>query len=604
MNDVGKWLESLGLGQYVDAFADNDIALSHLSDLDHEVLQAIGVKSAGHRMTLLKAAATRRAAEPATAPTPNSRNSDEVHPQATGEAEHRQLTVMFCDLAASTALSGRLDTEVFRDVILAYQEICTRCVARYGGYVARFFGDGMLVYFGYPRAHEDEAQRAIHAGLEILNELSAMDTEPYALDLELAVRIGIATGPVVVGDIVGAGASQESTVLGETPNLAARLQALAAPNQIIVSPVTKNLAGGEFDYHDFGPQSLKGVQQSVTAWCVVGERDHTSRFDATHEEHVAPLVGRDEERDILVRRWQRTINGVGQVVVVSGEAGIGKSRLSRDLREELCSQEHSQLNYQCSPFHVSSALYPVIHQLERAAGFAADDEVDDKLDKLERLLNQSTHDIKTTARLLAALLSLPGAQRYGEIDITPTQQKDQTLQVLLEQLQELSDKQPVLMMFEDAHWIDPTTLELLDLIVERIAHTRIMLLLTHRPEFAPPWTGEAHVSSISLNKLDPSNCIALVSAVTGGLTLPPEVLSEIITKTDGVPLFVEELTKTVLESGMLHVETNRYVLDQPLASLAIPSTLQDSLMARLDRLASVKDIAQIGASLVESLVMN
>jgi len=411
----------------------------------------------------------------------------------------------------------------------------------------------------------------------------------------LSMKPGIATGPVVVGDIIGDGASQESAVIGETPNIAARLQACAEPNQVIVSPATKNLAAGEFDYRNMGERSLKGVDRPVTAWLVVGERDHGSRFDAARGQQLAPLVGRDEERDMLVRRWQRASSGSGQVVMVSGEAGIGKSRLTHGLREQIRDQQHIELNYQCSPFHLSSALYPVINQLERAAGHAPDDAPETKLDKLEQLLSQSTDEIEFPARLLAELLSLPGKHRYGEVDVSPVQQKDQTLQVLVRQLEGLGESQPVLVVFEDLHWADPTTLELLDLIVDQIPRIPVMLLATHRPGFTPAWTGEAQVSSISLSKLDPGNCSALVEGVSGGLSFPPEVLDEIITKTDGVPLFVEELTKTVLESGMLRVEKNHYVLDQPLTSLAIPSTLQDSLMARLDRLASVKDIAQIGA---------
>jgi len=594
MNDVATWLNSIGLGQHAEAFVENDINFSLLTSLDHEVLQAIGVKSVGHRMTILKAAAA-LGEESIETVEQNTRKITGNSKNVTNEAEHRQLTVMFCDLVGSTELSGRLDAETYRDLILVYQELCTRCVERYEGYVARFFGDGMLVYFGYPRAHEDETQRAIHASLEILEELASLNSGERSQEVNLAARIGIATGPVVVGDIIGDGASQESAVIGETPNVAARLQAFAEPNQIIISPATKNLAAGEFNYRSLGEQSLKGVDQPVVVWRVIGERDHGSRFDAARGQQVTPLVGRDEERDILVRRWQRALSGSGQVVMVSGEAGIGKSRLSRGLREQIRDQQHIELNYQCSPFHVSSALYPVINQLERAAGFVPDDNHEAKLDKLEQLLSQSTDEINSSARLIADLLSLPANHRYGKVDASPLQQKDQTLQVLVSQLAGLGKDQPVLMVFEDLHWADPTTLELLDLVVAQIPEIPVMLLATHRPDFAPAWTGEAQVYSISLNKLDAINCTALVKSVSGGISLPPEVLDEIITKTDGVPLFVEELTKTVMESGMLRVEKNSYVLDQPLTSLAIPSTLQDSLMARLDRLASVKDIAQIGA---------
>jgi class 3 adenylate cyclase len=336
--DVAQWLGTIGLEQYTDAFAENDIDFDLLSSLDHELLQAIGVKSVGHRMRLLKAALALDTDNTATTHSnaPQSNNSSQ---NVSSEAEHRQLTVMFCDLADSTELSVRLDSEDYRDLILTYQAICTRCVERYEGYVARFFGDGILVYFGYPRAHEDDTLRAIHAGLQILDELSELNVAESSSGLNLAVRIGIATGPVLVGDIIGDGASQESAVIGETPNVAARLQALAEANQIIVSPTTKNLAAGEFNYRNMGEQSLKGIEQPVVAWCVTGERDQGSRFDASREQQIAPLVGREEERDILVRRWQRAASGAGQVVMVSGEAGIGKSRLSRGLREQIQDQQ-------------------------------------------------------------------------------------------------------------------------------------------------------------------------------------------------------------------------------------------------------------------------
>jgi class 3 adenylate cyclase/tetratricopeptide (TPR) repeat protein len=596
MSDIRQWLDSLGLGQYADSFAEHAIEWEILTELDHDVLKDVGVSVAGHRLRILKAAKALGSAEGTTTSHSPGEPLSAQTPVPGSEAEHRQLTVMFCDLADSTALAGRLDTEIFRDVILAYQQACTRSVERYEGYVARFFGDGMLVYFGYPHAHEDDAERAIHAGLEVLREMDAVGEEQRRTrDIELSVRIGIATGPVVVGDIVGEGASQESTVLGETPNLAARLQALAGGNQIVVAPATHRLAGGAFEYQDLGPQSLKGIDEPVNAWQVVGTQDQGSRFEAAHGKHLAPLIGRDEERDMLLRRWRLAADGAGQVVLVSGEAGIGKSRLARGLREHLADQPHTVLNYQCSPYHVSSALHPIINQLERAAGFSSEDAPESKLDKLEHLLGQSSDQFEHAACLLAALLGLPGAERYGSVDLTPEQQKDQTLVVLVEQLEGLASRRPVLMVFEDMHWVDPTTLELLDLMVDRIPAHPVLALLTHRPDLTPTWTGEAHVTSIALTKLGPENCTSLVSAVTGDRALPDEVLREIVKKTDGVPLFVEELTKTVIESGMLRAETARYVLDQPLPALAIPATLQDSLMARLDRLASVKDIAQIGA---------
>ena len=586
--DVTKWLDERGLGKYADVFEENEIGVLDLPLLSDDDLRELGLPM-GPRKRLL-AAISNSAEETKKDTLPL------VQPPASGEAEHRQLTVMFCDLADSTALSQRLEAETYREVILSYQETCTHCVERYEGYLARLFGDGLLVYFGYPQAHEDDAERAIHAAIEVLREIRAPDENQGGADeIELAVRIGIATGPVLVGDIVGEGAAQESTVLGETPNLASRLQTLAGRNEIIVSPATQTLAGGRFTYRDLGPQKLKGMEAAVTCWRVTGERDSGSRFEATHGEHLVPLVGRDEERDMLLRRWHRASGGAGQIVLVSGEAGIGKSRLSRALREHVAEDTYTLLSYQCSPYHVSSALYPVINHLERAARFLSDDTPETRMDKLEQLLAESTDQVESAAPLLAALLSLPGENRYGAIGLTPAQQKDRTLSVLVDQLEGLASKQPVLVVFEDVHWVGPTTLELLDLIVERARRVCVLVLFTHRPEFTAAWTGEAHVTSIALNKLDPENCSALVEAVTAGQVLPSEVLEEIVEKTDGVPLFVEELTKTVIESGMLRAEAGRYVLDQPLTALAIPATLQDSLMARLDRLASAKDIAQIGA---------
>jgi len=596
MSDVRQWLDALGLGQYADAFDENAIEWGVLGELDHGVLKDLGVDAAGHRLKILKAAKAVADAQADSSTAPAGEPPPKAAPTPGSEAEHRQLTVMFCDLADSTALAGRLDAEDFRDVILAYQQACTRAVERYDGYVARLFGDGLLVYFGYPHAHEDDAARAVHAALEVLREMQAVGEEQRrSRDVELSVRIGIATGPVVVGDIVGEGASQESTVLGETPNLAARLQALAGGNQIVVAPATHQLAGGAFDYEHLGPQSLKGIDAPVDAWRVVAEHDCGSRFEAAHGTHVTPLIGRDEERDMLMRRWLRAADGAGQVVLVSGEAGIGKSRLARELREQLAEHPHSFLSFQCSPYHASSALYPIVNHLERAAAFSSQDDAERKLDKLERFISEIGVEAEQAGLLLAALLNLPGEQRYGAIDLSPAQQKDQTLGVLVAMVESLAMRQPVLMVFEDIHWVDPTTLELLDLVLERTPTLAILALLTHRSDFTPTWTGEAHVTSIALNKLDPENCASLITSVTGDRALPHEVLQEIVEKTDGVPLFVEELTKTVVESGMLRTESGRYVLDQPLTALTIPATLQDSLMARLDRLASVKDIAQIGA---------
>ena len=588
MTELHNWLEKIGLGKYAPHFVENEIGFELLAELTNDDLKELGIPL-GPRKVLLKAIA-----ELAQNSAPDG--SPGLTDLGSTDAERRQLTVMFCDLAGSTALSGQMDPEEFRDIILAYQEACTKVIERFGGVIARYFGDGMLVYFGYPQAHEDDAERAVRAGLGVVESIEKLSGDlGKKKNIELAVRVGIATGPVVVGDIVGEGASQESTVLGETPNLAARLQGLAVPNSVVIAPATQEMLGGLFTYEDLGQRELKGIAKPVNAWKVAQEEAIESRFEATHAQQLTPLVGRDEELDTLQRRWERVQNGEGQVVLISGEPGIGKSRLTQALRQRLQEETHTVLRYQCSPYNTNSALHPIIEQLQRAAGFGRDDTSEQKLDKLETLLAESSEDVQTVAPLFAALLSIPSEDRYPLLKLTPQQQKDQTLTVLNDQLFGLAVKQPVLLVFEDAHWIDPTTHEWLDLVLAQIQDKRVLTVLTYRPEFQPSWAGEAHVTAMSLNKLPQKNCTSLIENITGGKPLPEEVARQIVAKTDGVPLFVEELTKTVLESGLLKEETDRYALDGSLPPLAIPNTLQDSLMARLDRLASVKDIAQIGA---------
>ncbi|MFQ6024332.1 MAG: AAA family ATPase [Acidiferrobacterales bacterium] len=531
--------------------------------------------------------------------TPSSKTAHVADAQQESEptqAERRQLTVMFCDLAGSTALSGQMDPEEFREVILAYQGACTDAIKRFCGFIARYLGDGMLVYFGYPQAHEDDAERAVRAGLGIVKSVEKLGGDfGQRKDIELAVRVGIATGPVVVGDIVGEGASQESTVLGETPNLAARLQGLAAPNSVVIAPTTQELLGGLFAYEDLGLHELKGIAGTVNAWKVAQEGTIESRFEAIRAQQLTPLVGREEELGMLRRRWERAKDGEGQVVLISGEAGIGKSRITQALRERLSHETYTVLRYQCSPYHTNSALHPIIEQLQRAAGFERDDTSEQKLDKLEALLAQSAEDVPRVTPLFATLLSIASEGRYAPLNLTPEQQKDQTLAALGKHFYELAARQPVLFVFDDAHWIDPTTHEWLDLIMAQVQDKCVLVILMFRPEFQPIWTGEAHVTSLALNKLSRKQSQAMVERVTGGKALPTEVHGQIIDKTDGVPLFVEELTKTILESGLLTEKETEYTLDGPLPPLAIPTTLQDSLMARLDRLGSVKDIAQTGS---------
>jgi class 3 adenylate cyclase len=510
-------------------------------------------------------------------------------------AQRRQLTVMFCDLVDSTALSTRLDPEDFRDVIDAYHDCCARVVARFGGFVAQYMGDGVLVYFGYPQAYEDEAERAVRAGLELLTAVSALKPRP---EIALRTRIGIATGLVVVGDQIGSGVAQKQTVLGETPNIAARLQALAEPDTIVIADSTYRLVGALFEYRDLGAATLKGFSASMQTWQVIRPSAISSRFEALHVSGLRELVGREEELELMLRRWRRAKNREGQVVLLTGEPGIGKSRLTRALQQELAAEPHFRLLYFCSPRHQDSALYPFISQLERAAGFADQDGPERKLAKLEELLAPSSRDLpQEAAALLADLLSLPAGERYPALDLSPQKRRQKTLEVLVAHLAELSAQRPVLMIFEDAHWSDPTSRELLDLAVERVPSLAVFLIITYRPDFAAPWSGRPHVTTQLVKRLTRREGSVIIDAVAGGQALPAEVVEQILSRTDGVPLFIEELTKTVLESAPLRRANGQNLLTAPFPRFDIPTTLHASLMARLDRLGAAREIAEVGAAL-------
>ena len=586
--DVGEWLRSLGLGQYEALFRENDIDAEVLGDLTDADLEKFDV-SFGHRKRLLKAIATLASTETAAKP---------VAPVAlqtsTDAAERRQLTVMFCDLVGSTAMSARLDPEDMRQVIRAYQDACSGVVARYDGFVAKFMGDGILAYFGFPHAHEDDAARAVHAGLEIAEVVAGLQTRARE---KLAARVGIATGLVVVGDLVGRGSAQEQAVVGDTPNLAARLQGLAEPGSVVLAASTRRLLSDVFRLRDLGRHAVKGLAESVQAWAALGVSASESRFEAAHATRLTGFVGRESESAALLERQRRAWAGQGQVALISGEAGIGKSRLSAWLAEQVADTPHTRLRYQCSPYHRDSALYPFVQQFERAAGIAPQEPPEVKLEKLEKVLGLATDRTNEIAPLIAAMLSIPPGSRYPPLGLSPAQQRRQTLSALLDQMEGLARKQPVLIVFEDAHWADATSLEVLDLVVERVRRLPVLFLVTFRPEFEAPWKGLPDVATIGLQRLDRGQAEMLVERVTGGRRLPAEVLAQIVAKTDGVPLFVEELTKNVLESGLLIEDGERFRLDGPLPPLAIPSTLQDSLMARLDRLSTVKEIAQIGAAI-------
>jgi class 3 adenylate cyclase len=533
--DVAAWLRDLGLGRYVSAFRDNDIDAEVLPKLTGEDLISIGVTSVGHRRKLLEAIARLGMPVPtAVVATPAPGAPAQI------DAERRQLTVMFCDVVGSTALSTRHDPEDLRELIGDYHRAVADTVVRFDGFVAKYMGDGVLIYFGYPQAHEDDAERAVSAALAVIEAVGRLPGRE-----DLRVRLGIATGLAVVGDLIGEGAAQERGVVGETPNLAARLQALATPNTLVIGEATRRQIGQLFDLEDLGPQQLAGFAEPQRAWRVLGASGEVSRFEALRSGET-PLVGRDEEIELLRRRWEQAKSGEGRVVLISGEPGIGKSRLTAALSAHIESEPHTRLRYFCSPHHQDSALYPFIAQLERAAGFSGDDTADAKLGKLRALLVPGTRDDDDIA-LLSELLSLPSSA--ADLNLSPQRRREKLLEALLTQLEAEARHRPVLMVFEDAHWIDPTSREVLDLSVDRVRRLPVLLAITFRPEFQPQWGGRSHVMNFTLNRLGERDGEALVHQLAGESALTAEIVAEIVERTDGVPLFVEELTKAVLENA-------------------------------------------------------
>jgi class 3 adenylate cyclase/predicted ATPase len=584
MQQIAELLEKLGMSEYVQRFAENDVDVEVLTELTDADFDRLGV-SIGHRRKIIRASRELAAS-------PDSGARERPPPAATAaegtSAERRQVTVMFSDLVGSTALSAQMDPEDLREVISAYQECAAETVRRFGGFVARYMGDGVLAYFGYPEAHEDDAERAVRAGLGLIAALAARNAT-----VSLQTRVGIATGLVVVGDIVGSGEAREHGIVGETPNLAARLQGIAEPNSVVIAEGTRRLLGNLFELQDLGPKDFKGIPGAIRVWTALRPAPVESRFEALHPSGVTELVGRGEELEILLRRWSDAKSGQGQVVLLSGEPGIGKSRLTAALLERVAPETHRTLRYFCSPQHTDSALYPIISQMERCAGFTYADSARGKLDKLESVL-AGTSTSKQDAALFAEMLSLTNDGRFPTLELTPQQRRQRTFEALAAQVATIAQQNPALMIFEDAHWADPTSLEAFARAVDRIKTHCVLLLITSRPELELPWIGEPHVTVLTINRLTQREVDTMIDRVVANGALPADIRQDIIERTDGIPLFVEEMTKAVLEA-----ESERQAR-QTIASSsvpAVPASLHASLMARLDRLGPAKDVAQIGAAL-------
>lgn len=585
MRDIVDWLTELGLAKHVPLFVEAEIDFSTLPDIEEDDLKELGLPL-GPRKKIW--GAIQRLGEIPDAVTPARIDIGTAPTEPASDAERRHLTVMFVDLVGSTEMATRMDAEDMRDVITSYQNTVAGVVSRFEGFVAKFMGDGVLCYFGWPRANEDDAERAVRAGLSIIEAVrktKAPNGSP------LSTRVGIATGVVIVGDLIGSGATQEAAVVGETPNLAARLQGVAGLNQLVVARETQRLLGAIFDLTRLDGQDLKGISGPVDAYRVEGEATVQSRFAARQSGAMTPIIGREREIELMTERWAMARSGQGQLALVTGEAGIGKSRITQAVIDRVANDDHTRMTYQCSPYHADSAFYPVIQQMSFAADIAASDSPDVRLDKLEALLGAD----QDTLRPVAPLLGLDGVSRYGALDLTPAQQRARTMQALTGLLVRQAADKPVLLVYEDLHWIDPTSLELLDLLLDAIADQPVMILATARPTFEHGFGGHPIVTRFALNRLGKDQIGGIVSKLTNGKALPDEIMEIIAQRTDGVPLFVEELTKTILESGALKEDSERYALDGPLSAIAIPTTLHDSLMARLDRLQPIKEVAQTAA---------
>jgi class 3 adenylate cyclase/tetratricopeptide (TPR) repeat protein len=585
MTDLQRWLEKIGLAQYADLLARNDIDWEILPELNEPDLEKLGV-SLGHRKKLVKAISQ---AFSNSLQVPNAPVEPRSTPNTGAAAERRHLTVFMCDLVGSTPLSTRLDPEDLRRILHEFQRCCADAIHRYGGHIARLMGDGVLAYFGFPKAHEDDAERAVKAALQIVESVPALII-PIADSLQ--VRIGIASGLVVVGDLIGEGPAREFDLVGEAPNLASRLQTLAEPNQILVAARTRQLLGSLFEFTDLGDHSVKGFERPIHVWRVLAPGSVSSRFEARTSFQLTPLVNRQAELRLLHKQYSKAKRGKGQVVVISGEPGIGKSRLVEALRTRLAGERYGFLSFQCSSYHTSSALHPVIHYLEHASGITRDTPPAAKLDKLEGLLEGEIEPAKSIVPLLADLLSIPTGDRYSRRELTLEKLKNQTFSAVLTLLKAATEQQPAIVVFEDVHWADPTSLELLERVRDSVQNWRMLVLVLHRPDLTLPWAEQPHVSSLTIGRLDRVQVSSMLRLLAEGKVLPRNAIDQILDKTDGVPLFVEEITKAVLERGRSsegHSGTQ--------STLLVPDTLHDSLMARLDQLAPVKTVAQIAAAI-------
>src|SRR3954447_11273983 len=587
--DIAEWLGRQGLGQYAKTFGENNIDYSVLPDLTEDDLEKLGVSSLGHRKKLLRAIEALTTARQSTGTTKAVSSAIVVPPALVQhrEAEFRQITVMFSDLVGSTQLSEKLDPEDLQKLIDAYRVECSAAIGRYGGEVARYFGDGVMAFFGWPRAHEDDAVRAIHAALEIVSGVTKISGP-----VTMTCRVGVCSGAVVVGEIGDSGTWSMDAV-GETPNIAARLQTLAVANTVLISESTRRLVWAAFDFQDLGLQELKGVTEPLHVYHVLSAKNTASRFEAAHAGFLTPLIGRSSELSLLLDRWQKVKEGDGQVIFLSGIPGVGKSRLLHELKSHIQQEPHVLLHHQCSPYHSQSAFFPVIGQIEQAAQITAREADGDKIAKLKAYLPHSTDSSIEPVLLIAKLLTIPLENHLEFSGLTPQQIKNRTISTLVDMILAFSVQRPTLCIFEDAHWLDPSTLELLEPIISRIDDARVLLIVSCRPEFRPTWMTHANTPMHSLTRLSHTEVKAMIRDLLRGGSMPQPLLDQIIEKADGVPLFIEELTNSML-SAPLRTRGTFERAAQP-ALLRVPDTLSDALMERLDRVAPSRKLAQIAA---------